>query len=379
MGSQTPTLIISDVNDGDATSYSVVVMNPYGTNTSASATLTVIDPPVITNEPASITNNAGTTATFTVGMSGTEPLSYQWYKNGTNQLADGGKVFGATSNILTLSNVFGIDRGDYSVIVTNLAGTATSSNATLSVIDPVITLQPTNIIAIDGSTISFSVTAVGTQALNYQWREGDVDLVDGFGISGSGTATLTITDVADSDEGSYSVVITNSEGVATSVEAVLSTVPPLIVFQPTNAYVLVGQPFSFSVSVNGVQPFSYQWVLNNTNINGATNRIYSSPAASLSDAGTYYVVVTNPDGSETSANAVLQVYTTAAPTLTVLGRTNGTAALELQGVPTFMYQLQASTDLTTTNWVPVATNTSPFIFIDTNRFPQRFYRGLYAP
>ncbi|HLX71487.1 MAG TPA: immunoglobulin domain-containing protein, partial [Verrucomicrobiae bacterium] len=379
MGSLTSTLTISDVNDTDVSGYSVVVMNPYGTNTSGSASLTVIDPPVITNEPVSVTNNAGTTAVFTVGVSGTQPLSYQWYKNGTNQLADGGNVLGATSNILTLSNVFGIDRGDYSVIVTNVAGTATSSNATLSVIDPVITVQPTNITAIDGSTISFSVTTVGTLPLHYQWRQDDSDLADGFGISGSGTATLTITNVADSDEGNYSVVITNSEGVATSVEAVLTTVPPLIVFQPTNAYVLVGQPFSFSVSVNGVQPFSYQWVLNNTNINNATNRIYSVSAASFSDAGTYYVVVANTNGSETSANAVLQVYATAGSTVTFLGRTNGNANIELQGVPTFTYQLQASTDLSTTNWVPVATNTSPFIFIDTNHFPQRFYRGLYAP
>ncbi len=379
MGSLTSTLTISDVNDTDVSGYSVVVMNPYGTNTSASASLTVIDPPVITNEPVSVTNNAGTTAVFTVGVSGTQPLSYQWYKNGTNQLADGGNVLGATSNILTLSNVFGIDRGDYSVIVTNVAGTATSSNATLSVIDPVITVQPTNITAIDGSTVSFSVTTVGTLPLHYQWRQDDSDLADGFGISGSGTATLTITNVADSDEGNYSVVITNSEGVATSVEAVLTTVPPLIVFQPTNAYVLVGQPFSFSVSVNGVQPFSYQWVLNNTNINNATNRIYSVSAASFSDAGTYYVVVANTNGSETSANAVLQVYATAGSTVTFLGRTNGNANIELQGVPTFTYQLQASTDLSTTNWVPVATNTSPFIFIDTNHFPQRFYRGLYAP
>jgi hypothetical protein len=378
-GSLTATLAISTVNDSDMASYSVVVTNAYGTNISASATLTVIDPPVITNQPVSITNNATTTAMFTVGVSGTVPLSYQWFKDGTNRLADGGNLLGATSNILTLSDVLGADRGDYSVIVTNAAGSATSTNATLSVIDPVITLQPTNITAIDGSMISFSVTAVGTQPLSYRWRQDDIDLADGFGITGSGTATLTIADVADSDEGNYSVVITNSQGVATSIEAVLTTVPPLIVFQPTNAYVLVGQSFSFSVSVNGVQPFSYQWVLNNTNINNATNRIYSVGAASLSDAGSYHVIVSNPNGSETSATATLQVYTTASPMLTFLGRTNGNASIELQGVPTFMYQLQAATNIADTNWVSVETNTSPFIFIDTNRFPQRFYRGFYAP
>lgn len=379
MGSLTNTLTISMVNDSDVASYYCVVTNAYGTNASSSATLTVIDPPVITNQPVSITNNATTTATFTVGVSGTAPLSYQWYKNGTNQLVDGGNVLGSTSNILTLSDVLGADRGDYSVIVTNAAGSATSSNATLSVIDPVITLQPANITAIDGSTISFSVTAVGTAQLHYQWREDDVDLEDGFGITGSGTSMLTISNVADSDQGNYSVVITNSEGVATSVEAVLTTVPPLIVFQPTNAYVLVGQPFSFSVEVNGVQPFSYQWVLNNTNINGATSRIYSVAAAALSDAGSYYVIVSNTNGTETSATATLQVFTNAFSTLTFLGRTNGNASIELQGIPTLTYQLQATTNLSTTNWESLETNASPFIFIDTNQFPLRFYRGLYAP
>ena len=181
-------------------------------NTSGSATLTVINPPVITNQPVSITNIAGTTATFAVGASGTAPLFYQWYKNGTNQLTDVGNVLGSTSNILTLSNVFGIDRGEYSVVVTNAAGSATSSNATLTVIDPAITEQPTNILAIDGSTISFSVTAVGTAQLHYQWREDDVDIDDGFGITGSGTSTLTISNVADSDQGNYSVVIIRQHG-----------------------------------------------------------------------------------------------------------------------------------------------------------------------
>ena len=75
--------------------------------------------------PVSRTNDAGTTATFTVLASGTTPLNYQWHKNGTN-LTDTGNVSGLASNTLTLTNVLGADRADYSVVVTNAAGTATS-------------------------------------------------------------------------------------------------------------------------------------------------------------------------------------------------------------------------------------------------------------
>jgi len=89
--------------------------------------------------------------------------------------------------------------------------------------------------------------------------------------------------------------------------------------------------------------------------------------------------VTNPDGSETSATATLQVFSNAVPVLIFQSYSHGQASILLQGVPTFTYQLQASTNLSTTNWVPVETNTSPFIFTDPNTYPQRFYRGVYLP
>ncbi len=60
--------------------------------------------PVIETNPQSRTNIAGTTATFSVGAEGVEPLSYQWKKDDVN-LGDGGNVSGATTAMLTLSNV----------------------------------------------------------------------------------------------------------------------------------------------------------------------------------------------------------------------------------------------------------------------------------
>ena len=88
--------------------------------------------PAIITQPSSRTNDVGTMATFTVTASGAVPLSYQWKKDGA-ALTDGGNVSGATTDILSLSNVQTNDAGNYSVVVSNHLGTATSSNAMLTV------------------------------------------------------------------------------------------------------------------------------------------------------------------------------------------------------------------------------------------------------
>jgi hypothetical protein len=67
----------------------------------------------------------GTSASFTVGVTGTLP-SYQWLK-GTNTLD------GQTNSTFTISSVAVSDAGSYNVIVSNSFGTATSSNAILTI------------------------------------------------------------------------------------------------------------------------------------------------------------------------------------------------------------------------------------------------------
>ena len=73
-------------------------------------------------QPQSQTNYAGSTANFMVTASGTAPLSYQWRLNGA-------PISGATASNYALPNLQTSNAGTYSVVVTNSAGTATSSNA----------------------------------------------------------------------------------------------------------------------------------------------------------------------------------------------------------------------------------------------------------
>lgn len=110
----------------DAGSYSVVVANASGSVTSSVAILTVNVPPGITTQPESQTAQVGASATFTVAATGTAPLAYQWQWNG-------GDIGGATASSYTWSNLAAGDAGSYSVVITNVAGSITSSNAVLTV------------------------------------------------------------------------------------------------------------------------------------------------------------------------------------------------------------------------------------------------------
>jgi uncharacterized delta-60 repeat protein len=91
-----------------------------------------VGPPVISLQPASRTNEAGTTATFSSAASGALPLIYQWLKDGV-PLVNGGNLSGAGTAVLTLNNVWSADSGGYRVVVTNSLGSVTSAVARLTV------------------------------------------------------------------------------------------------------------------------------------------------------------------------------------------------------------------------------------------------------
>ncbi|MBC7923690.1 MAG: PQQ-dependent sugar dehydrogenase, partial [Ferruginibacter sp.] len=82
--------------------------------------------PAITGQPTSVSTSQGQPASFTVGASGTAPLSYQWRKNGVN-------IAGATSTAYTIASTVPANAGQYRVVVSNAAGSATSNVATLAV------------------------------------------------------------------------------------------------------------------------------------------------------------------------------------------------------------------------------------------------------
>ncbi len=155
---------------------------------------------------------------------------------------------------------------------------------------------------------------------------------------------------------------------------------PTIALQPTNQTVLAGATVTLSVGANGIPSPAYQWSVNNSNVPAGTGTTLVLTNIALQEAGTYSVLITNIAGSTNSQGAIISVYATAAPSLggfTLLG--NGQFQFGLTGVPGFKYSIWGSTNLT--DWDPLQTNFSPFIFTDTNSllFPSRYYRALYLP
>ena len=159
----------------------------------------------IVQQPVPRTLYSGMNATFRVGAIGTPPLNYQWQLGGTN-LAD------ATNSLLTISNVQTSDMGAYRVVVTGPATTATSASAVLSLLltPPIITLQPVGQDNWLGASTTFTAAATGSQPLYYQWQ------FHGTNLGGATNSILSLTNLQTSNQGFYSLVVSNAYGVTNS-------------------------------------------------------------------------------------------------------------------------------------------------------------------
>lgn len=125
-------ITISNVTPANAGNYTFVINNFWGSTTSAPAALTVAIPPSVSS-PLGQTNYAGKNVSVSVTASGDPPLSYQWQEAGIN-LSNGGNIFGATTNILSINAAKPANSGNYQVVVNNNSGSVTSTVATVTIV-----------------------------------------------------------------------------------------------------------------------------------------------------------------------------------------------------------------------------------------------------
>ncbi len=202
--------------------------------------------PVFLAQPASRTNGANTTATFTAVASGSEPLTYQWQKDGV-PLMNQGNVTGADSTTLTLSQVFRTEEGDYRLVVSNASGSVTSVVATLTVPNPLFTQQPVGAHRNAGEAVTLTVVAIGTPAPTYQWYR------DGVALTGATGSSLSLQNLSKEDAGSYTVVVTNSDGSLTSLPAILSVNSATVstTFNPSASGGYLGKVHALALQADG--------------------------------------------------------------------------------------------------------------------------------
>ena len=145
-----------------------------GCDSTHTLNLTVKPITIITAQPISATNCAGTSVTFNVFATGSGALTYQWKK-------DNNVISGATSNTLTLNNLLTTDAGVYTVEVVGGCGTVTSTTATLVVnpipATPVIAETPTLPICSGTEYLNFGAASAPAAGVTYQWtsNNGSVD------------------------------------------------------------------------------------------------------------------------------------------------------------------------------------------------------------
>ena len=351
--------MLSNVQSSNAGTYTVIVSNGTLPNaTSSGAVLTVNVPPGITVQPKSAMLTLGQNDTLSITATGTSPLSYQWYKNGT-------ALLGAASSSYVLSNVQSSNAGTYTVIVSN--GTlpnATSSGAVLTVnVPPSITTQPKSNTVTAGKNDTLSVTATGTAPLSYQWYK------NGTAITGATSLSYVLTNVQPASAATYTVVVSNVTQInTTSSGAVLTVnVPPSITTQPKSSTLIAGQNDTLSVTATGTAPLSYQWYKNGTAITGATSLNYVLTNVQPASAATYTVVVSNVTQiNATSSGAVLTVnvapsITTQPKSSTLIAGQNDTLSVAAAGTAPLSYQWYKNGTAITgaASWSYILTNVQP--------------------
>lgn len=193
-------------------------------------------PPSISVQPlgALTTYRPGAT-TISVVAAGDDPLTYQWRRNGVavanGPTSSGSIISGATTATLHFENTQDADAGSYDVVITNSVGTVTSSACALTVqYGLLFSPAPASQITAAGGSATFSATVVGQGPITYQWYFGSSPLAngtlsDGTIVSGVGTTTLVLSNIAAARAGDYMLKATNSQMIVTSPVASLSIVP----------------------------------------------------------------------------------------------------------------------------------------------------------
>ena len=367
----TPATTLAD----NGATFRVNVSNAQGSVTSTAATLTLTLPtaPGIVTQPSDKTITLGQTATFSVVANGTEPLTYQWQKNGTN-------IGGAISASYTTPATTLLDNGStFSVNVTNSAGYVMSTNAKLTVMPSSSFSLIINGDFESGNTSwAFYTNGVGTFSMEspgyggsnaaklvisnkgtntqigqsglmlepytryklsfaaYSTSGNDIRLglikyVSPYSNYGLGTPTFnlgTSWSVFEKEFTTTGFSSTVNNGYLYFSPLAADTyyldnvrleklIPPAIITQPMDQTVDLGQTATFSVAAAGTAPITYQWQKNGTNITGATGATYTTPVTTLADNGaTFRVIAMNAQGSVTSNSATLRLSLNIAPGIT---------------------------------------------------------------
>ncbi len=206
----------------------------------------------------------GTKVYFEVDPHGTEPLQYQWRRNGK-------AIRGATDRVFTLPAAALKQAGKYTVVVRNTVGRVVSPAALLGVVEP----QADQRTLLEGRTFAISIRARGP-GLQTQWLKNDQPLANARGKrSGVNRTKLLVGRLTDDDDGRYACQFTLGETVLSPIGAwdLEVRMRARVLMLPPQSW-LVGQPVDLVIyhdqnevpspwaqwSVRGLPPGVQKWM-----------------------------------------------------------------------------------------------------------------------
>jgi alpha-tubulin suppressor-like RCC1 family protein len=277
----------SGVTPSDSGQYTLTATNVTGTVVSSAVTVTVnaAVAPAVFDLPATLTLEYGYNLNLSGTYTGTAPISFQWNKDGV-AIADQINAYFSKSYVTTA------DSGQYTVTLTNMAGSATSSAVAVVVnpaVPPAVTQQPFDQTVIVGDPVTLSVGVTGTAPFTYQWYFNDAV------IPGEVSVTLGIASAQASNGGTYKVVVSNPGGTVTSNSATLTIASQLGIVAAA-----AGTSHTLFIRSDGGL-----WGLG-SNTSGQINNgvfdykhypVFISPNVAVATAGTGYSLFVKSDGT----------------------------------------------------------------------------------
>lgn len=306
--------------------YRVVLTNNCGTTFTNTAVLNICAPPQVMMQPSDTIVPTGNVAVFETEADGASSCQWQWRAGNTAAWADvtaSEGTGGTTDSFTTVATTAQMNGYQYRAVLTNTCGTTLTNSAVLNIcMQPLVTMQPSDTIVPTGNVAVFEVAAGNATAYQWQWRANNTatwaDVTAAEGTGGTTDSFTTVAATSQMNGYQYRVVVTNacSGTLNTTVftgSATLSIcMPPVVMMQPADTIVTIGNVAVFEVTATHATAYQWQWRSGSTanwqdvtlaeGTGGTTDSFTTVAATPQMNGYQYRVILTNECGATTVTN-----------------------------------------------------------------------------